>query len=163
MNTLELYRPSVGMMLLNSENKVFLAKKTQNINTEYNFWQMPQGGIEEDENLEKAVARELYEETGVDINDVDIITKIDKEWICYDVPPEIAKKHWNGKYIGQKQKWFLLKAKNTLNINLNVENEAEPEFYTYIWADYDAIIELSATFRHNVYNKVSNTFKPFIK
>jgi putative (di)nucleoside polyphosphate hydrolase len=162
MRDAKMYRPSVGMMILNKENKIFMAKKTENIGTDLDCWQMPQGGIEEDENLEEAVARELMEETGIDIKAVEIIAKQDNNWIYYDIPEEIAYKVWQGKYIGQRQKWFLLKAKNDLVINLNVANEEKPEFYIHTWADFDKVKDFSIWFRHDVYQEVLNTFKPYI-
>ncbi len=159
----KMYRPSVGIMLLNQSNEIFMAKKTENIGDDkLNCWQMPQGGIEEDENLEAAVARELMEETGVDIKDVDILAKRDHEWLYYDIPHEIAYRVWQGKYVGQRQKWFLLKAKKELVINLNVANEAEPEFYIHTWANFDQIKDFSVWFRHDVYETVLNTFKPYL-
>ncbi len=159
----EIYRPCVGIMLLNQANEVFMAKKTQNIGTEYDLWQMPQGGIEENENLEEGMARELYEETGVKIEDVQILTKRDHEWIYYDIPVDALPKAWNNKYVGQRQKWFLLKAKNDLMVNLNVANEERPEFYIHKWANLEEIIDFSIWFRHDVYKEVLKTFKPFIK
>ncbi|MFM7988938.1 MAG: RNA pyrophosphohydrolase, partial [Candidatus Fonsibacter sp.] len=96
------YRKGVGIMLLNQEAKVFIGKRIDNTKA----WQMPQGGVDDKEDIESAAKRELKEETG--ITSIEIIKKSEKEFI-YDLPNELLGKIWDGKYKGQKQTWFLIK------------------------------------------------------
>ena len=107
-------RIGVGIALLNTENKVFVGKRIDN---PLNFWQMPQGGVDENENLFEAAKRELEEETGI------TKTKLLKElnyWIEYELPENLKGKIWKGKYRGQKQKWFIMKfLGNEKDININ--------------------------------------------
>ena len=97
------YRPCVGAMLVNSVKMVFVAKR---IDSPGDYWQMPQGGIDEGEDPVRAVLRELQEETGTD--KAKIIAKSDR-WRTYDLPDELVGKIWGGKYRGQRQKWFALR------------------------------------------------------
>src|SRR5688572_24409610 len=109
MNTLNdgfgdpLYRPAVGMMLLNAENKIFVG---QRFDLKEPAWQMPQGGINPNEETDQAMLRELEEEIGT--RNVEIIVK-SKRWYKYDLPVEIATRLWNGKYKGQQQMWYVLR------------------------------------------------------
>ena len=99
------YRPNVGIMVVNKDGHIFVAKRIDHYS---DAWQMPQGGIEPDEDLQTAALRELHEETGISDNKVDLVAEIE-EWITYDLPTNLIPKLWNGKYRGQKQKWFLMK------------------------------------------------------
>ena len=97
-------RKGVGIALLNNENKIFVGKRIDN--QEGNFWQMPQGGIDQNENFLEAAKRELKEETGIITV---IIIKELNGWLTYELPKNLLGKIWNGKYRGQKQKWFIMK------------------------------------------------------
>src|SRR5262245_1839433 len=102
------YRPCVGVTMLNAEGLVFIGRRkggAEHVDATHE-WQMPQGGIDEGEDTYEAVLRELYEETNV--KSVEKLGVID-EWLTYDIPPVIAGEAWNGKYRGQKQKWFALR------------------------------------------------------
>ena len=99
------YRPNVGIMVVNKDGHIFVAKRIDHYS---DAWQMPQGGIEPDEDLQTAALRELHEETGISDNKVDLVAEIE-EWITYDLPTNLIPQLWNGKYRGQKQKWFLMK------------------------------------------------------
>ena len=123
-------RIGVGIALLNTENKVFVGKRIDN---PLNFWQMPQGGVDENENLFEAAKRELEEETGI------TKTKLLKElnyWIEYELPENLKGKIWKGKYRGQKQKWFIMKfLGNEKDINIKTKH---PEFTDWKWLNsYD--------------------------
>ena len=97
------YRIGVGIVLLNKEKKVFVGKR---VDFKSDAWQMPQGGVNKGEGLEDAAYRELYEETG--IKKSKIVFK-SKKWFQYNIPLPLKKKLWKGKYLGQKQKWFVMR------------------------------------------------------
>ncbi len=98
-----LYRPCVGVMLINADGLIFAGQRRD---SDSPAWQMPQGGIDEGEKPRQAALRELWEETGVTADLVDFIGKT-HHWVTYDLPPELLGKVWGGKYRGQRQKWFL--------------------------------------------------------
>ena len=139
-------RLGVGIVLLNSENKVFVGKRIDNPE---NHWQMPQGGIDQNENFLKAAKRELEEETS--IKSVKIIKELNG-WFKYNLPKDLISKIWKGKYGGQKQKWFIMKfiGKNE-EININTKN---PEFLDWKWIDPMILTNVAVDFKLNVYEKI---------
>ena len=139
-------RTGVGIILLNKDNKVFVGKRIDNPK---NFWQMPQGGVDENENLLKAAKRELEEETSV--KNVELIKIIDG-WLTYDLPENLLGKIWKGKYRGQKQKWFIMKfiGKND-EININTKN---PEFLDWKWLEPLDLTKVAVSFKLNIYKKL---------
>ena len=139
-------RLGVGIALLNHEYKVFVGKRIDN---PVNSWQMPQGGVNQNENFLEAAKRELEEETG--IKKVELIKELDK-WLAYDLPKNLLGKLWNGKYRGQKQKWFIMKfiGKNE-EININTKN---PEFLDWKWIDPMSLTNVAVHFKLNVYEKI---------
>ena len=119
------YRVGVGIIVLNKENKIFVAKRIDNPK---GFWQMPQGGVDEGEDFLSAAYRELEEETS--IKNVELITEID-EITTYELPNHLLGKIWKGKFKGQKQKWFLMRhlgSDDEININTS-----KPEFFEWKW------------------------------
>ena len=139
-------RLGVGIALLNHEYKIFVGKRIDNPT---NSWQMPQGGVNQNENFLEAAKRELEEETG--IKKVELIKELDK-WLTYDLPKNLLGKLWNGKYRGQKQKWFIMKfiGKNEeININTKV-----PEFLDWKWIDPVDLTNVAVDFKLNVYEKI---------
>ena len=134
------YRIGVGIILINEEKHVFVGKR---LDVKGEAWQMPQGGVAKGENYEEAAYRELYEETG--INKADIIFK-SKKWFKYDIPFNVKKKLWKGKYLGQKQKWFLMKfnGNEKTDINLNI---GKAEFCDWKWANFDDLVNLIVPFK----------------
>ncbi|MEI6628861.1 MAG: RNA pyrophosphohydrolase, partial [Alphaproteobacteria bacterium] len=128
-----LYRPCVGIVLFNHTNKVFMAQRLDGYRLGWpDSWQFPQGGIDDGEDPAVAALRELKEETG--ITEVKIIAEM-PQWLYYDLPTNLAEKIWQGKYKGQKQKWFLIKfLGNDSQIDLAQTN---PEFHAYEWVDID--------------------------
>ena len=139
-------RLGVGIALLNHEYKVFVGKRIDN---PVNSWQMPQGGVNQNENFLEAAKRELEEETG--IKKVELIKELDT-WLAYDLPKNLLGKLWNGKYRGQKQKWFIMKfvGKNKeININTKV-----PEFLDWKWIDPVDLTNVAVDFKLNVYEKI---------
>ena len=113
-------RLGVGIILLNKENKVFVGRRLDN---PLKFWQMPQGGINNGESFFQAAKRELEEETA--ITKVKLIKELD-DWLIYNLPDDLLGKIWQGKYRGQKQKWFVMKFEGEdQEINVNTKS---PEF-----------------------------------
>ena len=148
------YRNGVGIVVLNNENKVFVAKRIDNPK---NFWQMPQGGVDEGENLLNAAYRELKEETS--IFNVKLIKEIE-DWTQYDLPSKLIGIIWKGRYKGQKQKWFIFKflGKDT-EINIKTKN---PEFLDWKWIEIGKITEIVVDFKKEVYQKVKKEIKKII-
>ena len=147
-------RIGVGIIVLNKENKVFVAKRIDNPG---NFWQMPQGGIDKGEDFLKAAYRELDEETN--IKSVKIIKELD-DLTTYELPNHLLGIIWKGKYRGQKQKWFLMRfIGEEKEININTKN---PEFLEWKWVEIDQITELVVDFKLDVYKKIKRKIKEII-
>ena len=139
-------RNGVGIVVLNKNNKVFVAKRIDNPK---NFWQMPQGGVDEGEDFLKAAYRELEEETS--IKSVELINELDGT-ITYELPDHLLGIIWKGKYRGQKQKWFVMRfTGNDNEININTKN---PEFLEWKWIDLNLITDYVVDFKHHVYKNV---------
>lgn len=149
------YRPGVGVMLLNQENMVFVGKR---IDTRGEAWQMPQGGIDEDETPQDAVLREMLEEVGT--RNAEVICE-SSNWFYYDLPDYLVPRLWHGKYRGQKQKWFAMRflGKDT-EININTE---APEFMAWRWVPMDDLPQLIVPFKRKLYNAILEEFRPHIK
>ena len=139
-------------MILNKKNQILVGRRLDHPS---GYWQMPQGGIDENENPEEAVWREMMEEIGT--NNASLITS-SKEWISYDIPTETLKKlPWGNEYIGQIQKWFLFYFTGIDDdINVGTEN---PEFSEWQWMNYDEISHSAVPFKKNVYKKIEREFK----
>jgi putative (di)nucleoside polyphosphate hydrolase len=150
----EKYRKGVGVMLVNKDKKVFIGKRKQTENLIFKQqWQMPQGGTENNEDPKTAAIRELTEETGV--KNITIIDKT-KEWITYDLPPHLVPFFWNGRFVGQKQKWFLARFDgNDDEINLQT---ADQEFTDWRWCKVGELIELVVDFKKEMYKKLLKEF-----
>ena len=147
-------RKGVGIILLNNKNKVFVAKRIDNPK---NFWQMPQGGVDENEDYLNAAFRELKEETS--IKNVHLIKEID-EMTTYELPRHLVGIIWRGKYRGQKQKWFLMKFRGKESeINLNTNH---PEFLEWKWIDINQITDVVVEFKLNVYKKIQEEVKKIL-
>ena len=139
-------RSGVGIVVLNEENKVFVAKRIDNPK---NFWQMPQGGIDEGENYYEAAIRELKEETSV--VSVKFIQEIDKK-LTYILPDHLIGIIWRGRYKGQIQKWFVMRfvGKET-EININTK---KPEFLDWKWVNLDDLPKIAVKFKLDVYKSL---------
>jgi len=146
-------RQGVGIIVLNDNNKVFVGRRKDN---PVNKWQMPQGGIDENEKPLNAMKRELAEETS--ITKIKVLKEIDN-WLEYELPPNLLGKIWKGKYRGQKQKWFIVKFEGKEDeINLNTKN---PEFIEWKWIDYNLLPDVIVSFKKEVYKKLKNEIKNF--
>ena len=147
-------RSGVGIVVLNKENKVFVAKRIDNPK---NFWQMPQGGVDEGEDFLKAAYRELEEETS--IKNVELIKELDGT-ITYELPDRLLGLIWKGKYRGQKQKWFLMRfVGSDGEINIKTKN---PEFLEWKWVELDKITDLVVDFKLHVYKEVKDKVKKIL-
>ena len=147
-------RSGVGIVVLNKQNKVFVAKRIDNPK---NFWQMPQGGVDEGENFLNAAYRELEEETS--IKKVNLIQELEGT-ITYELPDRLLGIIWKGKYRGQKQKWFLMRFNGEDNeINIKTKN---PEFLDWKWIEIDQLTEVVVDFKLHVYKEVKKQVKKII-
>ena len=147
-------RNGVGIVVLNKKNQVFVAKRIDNPK---NFWQMPQGGIDEGENLYDAALRELKEETNIDT--VKLIKEIEG-FSTYLLPNNLLGIIWRGKYKGQKQKWFIVRFfGNEKEININTK---KPEFLDWKWIEVEDLTNEIVDFKLNVYKKIQKEIKKII-
>ena len=147
-------RSGVGIVVLNKENKVFVAKRIDNPK---NFWQMPQGGVDEGEDFLKAAYRELEEEPS--IKNVELIKELDGT-ITYELPDRLLGLIWKGKYRGQKQKWFLMRFVGVDN-EINIKTK-HPEFLEWKWVELDKITDLVVDFKLHVYKEVKDKVKKIL-
>ena len=139
-------RLGVGIVLLNQKNEIFVGKRIDNPK---DSWQMPQGGVDENENFLQAAKRELEEESG--IKSVKLIKELDG-WFKYDLPSYLMGKLWKGKYRGQKQKWFVMKfLGKPEEINVKTKN---PEFLDWKWIELSKLPEIAVHFKADVYKKI---------
>ena len=141
-------RRGVGIVLLNKENKVLVAKRIDNPK---NFWQMPQGGVDEGEDFYHAALRELKEETS--IISVKLIKEIENKF-TYILPDHLIGIIWKGKFKGQKQKWFVMRfIGDELEINIKTKH---PEFLDWKWVDLDDLTKIAVNFKLEVYKQVKS-------
>ncbi len=147
-------RSGVGIVVLNKDNKIFVAKRIDNPK---NFWQMPQGGVDEGEEFLSAAYRELKEETS--ISNVKLIKEIDGT-LTYELPENLLGIIWKGKYKGQKQKWFLMRYLGE-DKDINIKT-IKPEFLEWKWVDIDEITEIVVDFKLQVYKELQKKIKKII-
>jgi putative (di)nucleoside polyphosphate hydrolase len=149
------YRRGVGIMLLNRKNQVFVA---QRINFTTDAWQMPQGGVDKGETPRQAALRELEEEIGTD--KAEFLAE-SKRWFFYDVPPDLAREVWRGRYRGQRQKWFALRFTGTdPDINLATKH---PEFDAWKWIAPEDLPRLIVPFKRQLYRELLKEFSAVLK
>ena len=147
-------RSGVGIVVLNKDDKVLVAKRIDNPK---NFWQMPQGGVDKDEEFIKAAYRELNEETS--IKSVELIKELEGT-ITYELPDHLLGIIWKGKYRGQKQKWFLMRfIGEDKEINIKTKN---PEFLDWKWIELNQITEAVVDFKLHVYKEVKEKVQKII-
>ena len=147
-------RSGVGIILLNKENKVFVAKRIDNPK---NFWQMPQGGIDKGEDLYAAALRELKEETS--ITSIKLIKEIEGNF-TYILPDNLIGIIWKGKFRGQKQKWFIMRfTGDKSEINIKTKH---PEFLDWKWIDSENLTEIAVPFKLEVYKKLIPEIKKIL-
>ena len=147
-------RNGVGIVVLNKDNKVFVAKRIDNPK---DFWQMPQGGVDKGEDFLSAAYRELEEETS--IKNVELIKEIDGI-LSYELPDRLLGIIWKGKYKGQRQKWFLMRFlgnDNDINIKTN-----KPEFLEWKWIDLELLTDVVVDFKMHVYKELKEKIEKII-
>jgi len=151
-----LYRSGVGILILNAQKKIFVGKRIDNNS---DAWQMPQGGIDVNENEDDAMLRELKEETGISANQVQIVSK-SLGYYYYNLPYKLQKKFWGGKYLGQKQRWYLLEfTGDDSAVNINTE---DPEFSEWKWVSREEIVSHIVSFKRKLYEDVIHEFLRFL-
>jgi putative (di)nucleoside polyphosphate hydrolase len=158
MKAITAYRPCVGVMLFNAQGLVWIGRRFEKQNDDGigKWWQMPQGGIDEGEDVEAAALRELYEETGV--KSATVLAR-SKDWYKYDLPEHLIGTSWNGKYRGQKQIWFALRYEGKdEDISLIVPGQKQ-EFDQWRWARMDEMLDLIIPFKREVYVEVIKEFR----
>ena len=157
------YRPCVGVMLVNADGRVFVGKRidTRGQPDEGGvYWQMPQGGIDEGEELHEAALRELWEETGVAEHHVTVLAQT-KEELLYDLPDELLGKLWKGRYRGQRQHWVLARfSGEDQHICLDAHDPAE--FCEWKWLEPDLLPDVIVPFKKRVYRAVLDEFRTLI-
>ena len=147
-------RSGVGIVVLNKDNKVFVAKRLDN---NKNFWQMPQGGVDKGEDYLAAAYRELEEETS--IKNVDLIKELDG-LISYELPENLLGIVWKGKYRGQEQKWFVVRFLGQ-DSEINIKTKI-PKFCEWKWINLENITDLVVNFKLHVYEDVKKKVKEII-
>ena len=150
------YRPNVGIIILNDNNKVLWAKRVAE-----DAWQFPQGGIKKGESPEVAMYRELMEEVGLSSDHIQIIGKT-KNWLRYDVPSQWLRRDGSSHYKGQKQIWFLLKFIGK-DSDVFLTNSEKPEFDSWRWDDYWSPLNQVVDFKREVYEKALTELSDYLK
>ena len=150
------YRRGVGVMLLNREGKVFVGARIDNSD---DAWQMPQGGIDPDEEPWATVLREVEEETGIPTHLVERVSEC-PERLKYELPAELRGRLWGGKYIGQDQDWFLARFLGT-DADVNIHT-ATPEFREWKWIAPEQLPELIVPFKRDLYRRLLSEFADYL-
>ncbi len=148
------YRPCVGIMLINQQGDIFGGQRLDN---RAEAWQMPQGGIDEGEDVETACFREMREEIGT--NKADIL-RLHPDWLNYDIPRPLANNLWSGAYRGQTQKWVALRFTGE-DTDINIQTE-DPEFISWQWLSPDELIQRAVPFKRDVYTNIMAEFKDLL-
>lgn len=151
-----LYRSGVGIMLINQKKEIFVGKRIDNHS---DSWQMPQGGLDAGETEDEAMFRELREETGITDSCIKVLYK-SQGYHYYNLPYKLQKKFWGGKYLGQKQRWYLAEFVGDEN-SISVQTE-KPEFSEWKWISRGNIVDAIVAFKRGLYEEVVEEFSKFL-
>jgi putative (di)nucleoside polyphosphate hydrolase len=153
------YRPNVGAVLFNRQGLVFVARRADLPNAEgpAGGWQLPQGGIDADEDPREAVLRELAEEIGTDR--AEIIGE-HPDWLTYDLPPHLIGVALGGRYRGQRQRWFALRFTGT-DGDIRLDADPDPEFDAWRWTGLADLPALAVEFKRPIYRVLTASFARF--
>ena len=152
------YRACVGIMLVNRQGRAFVGRRIDN--KEGDWWQMPQGGMDEGEDATQTALRELGEETGIAAEKVEIIAQA-KERLRYDLPAELQGKLWGGRYRGQEQAWFFARFRGE-DADIDLDAHDPPEFCDWRWVDPETLPDLIVPFKKRIYRAVLSEFRALI-
>ena len=147
------YRLNVGAVVFSAAGLVFVGRRKGFPNA----WQLPQGGVDAGEDIHKAVLRELQEEIGT--NKAEILKEY-PDWLFYDLPPHLLGVAWDGKYRGQKQKWFALRFTGT-DQDIRLDADDHPEFDEWRWIKLTDLPSLAVAFKRDIYKKLAQDFAPY--
>ena len=148
------YRPCVGIMLINPKGEIFGGQRLDN---RAEAWQMPQGGIDEGEDVETACFREMREEIGT--NKAELL-RLHPDWLNYDIPRPLADSLWSGAFRGQTQKWVALRFTGE-DSDIDIQTE-EAEFVAWQWLSPDELIHRAVPFKRDVYTNIMAEFKDLL-
>ncbi|HEU0220871.1 MAG TPA: RNA pyrophosphohydrolase [Paracoccaceae bacterium] len=150
------YRPCVGLMIVSRDGRIFAG---QRLDSPGPAWQMPQGGVDEGEDPREAALRELWEETGITADKVAILAET-RDWIPYDLPPHLVSRLWNGRYRGQKQRWFLMRFLGE-DGDITIATP-HPEFSRWTWLEPEDLLERIVPFKRDTYRRVIEEFRSLV-
>jgi putative (di)nucleoside polyphosphate hydrolase len=144
-----LYRPCVGLAILNEDGRVFVGQRFDAV---VEAWQMPQGGIDPGETPIEAAYRELFEETGLKPDHVALLKEL-PDWLFYDLPVELQGTLWGGRYKGQRQKWFVFRLM-ARDAAINIAHDKTPEFCAWQWLTPNELPDHIVPFKRDLYARV---------
>jgi putative (di)nucleoside polyphosphate hydrolase len=155
------YRPCVGILVLNGAGQIWVGQRADapgDAEGRGTWWQMPQGGIDENEDPRSAALRELREETA--ITTVEILAET-PDWLTYDLPPHLVGVAWGGRYRGQRQKWFAVRFLGSeQEIDIGLPGGPHAEFIAWRWCSPAELLAAVVPFKRDVYTEVSRLFRP---
>ena len=146
----EQYRPCVGTMMVNSAGHAFVGKRIDN--KEGDWWQMPQGGVDPGEDPDETVYRELWEETGARREHLERLDRLEGE-LFYELPDELRGKLWGGRYIGQRQTWYLMRFTGQ-DADIDLQAHKHPEFSEFKWVEPVLLPQLIVPFKREAYETI---------